>query len=145
MIVVLVKAAAVAGDFALNPVKFAQYGLNRIKLQLDGIEEVIAYFPADHPARACCKLASMLNGNESGHSFGVTYNEWKTVNNLYAFDFSADLSCESFHLYNERKLTLKLQFSTPINENLLALIYQENDDLVQVDLNQFIQMVGSVL
>ena len=42
-------------------------------------------------------------------------------------------------------LTLKLQFSTPINENLLVRIYQENDDLVQVDLNQFIQMVGSVL
>ena len=29
-----VKAAAVAGDFALNPFKFAQYGLNHTELYL---------------------------------------------------------------------------------------------------------------
>ena len=94
------KAAAVAGGFALNPFKFAQYGLNRIELQLDGTGEGIAYSPADHSSRLYCILASMLGRNKSGHSFGITFDEWKTVNDLYAFDFFADLPQDSFHLYS---------------------------------------------
>lgn len=53
----LVKAAAVSGEFALNSFKFARYVLNHIELQID---------------RLYCKLASMLDSNESGNSFGVT-------------------------------------------------------------------------
>ena len=145
VIVGLVKAAAVAGDFKLNPFKFSRSNLSRIELQLDGMGEGIVYSPADQPARPYCKLASMLDRNESGHPFGVTFDEWKNVNNLYAFDFSADLSRDAFHLYSEGTLTLKLQFSDPVADNLLVFIYQEHDDLVQIDLHKTIHMVSSVL
>ena len=69
----------------------------------------------------------------------------KNVNNLYAFDFSADLSRDAFHLYSEGTLTPKLQFSAPVADNLLVFIYQEHDDLVQIDMHKIIHMVSSVL
>ena len=74
VIVGLLKAAAVAGDFALNPFKFAQYNPDHIELQFDGIEGG-PYSPAGHPSRPYCKLANMLIRKESGHLFRLTFDE----------------------------------------------------------------------
>ena len=61
VIVGLVKAAAVAGDFQLNPFKFSRFNLSSIELQLDGMGEGIVHSTADQPVRPYCKLASTLD------------------------------------------------------------------------------------
>ena len=68
----------------------------------------------------------------------------ESVNIFYAFDFSAYLLWDAFHLYSEGTLTLKLQFSTLATDNMLVFIYQKNDDVVQNDLHKCIHMVSSV-
>ena len=88
----LARAAAVTGDFRLTPFKFSSLGINRIELQLDRMVEEIAYTPTDQPAKSYCKLASMLDRNESGHSFWVSFDKLKSVNNPYA----SILLCWSF-------------------------------------------------
>ena len=111
----------------------------------DGIEEGIAYSPSDYPSRLYCKVASTLEMNNNGCSFRTTLDEWKTVINLLCLCFSAVRLWDSFYIFTEGTLTSKLQFLNSVADNLLVLIYQENDDLVQVDLNRPSQMESSVL
>ena len=69
-------------------------------------------------------------------------NVQTTLIPLYCF---AELSRQAFYLPNERMIALKFQLNASVSENLLAFIYQESKDLLQINLTKAIHMKSCML
>ena len=148
MVVGLVDANA--PKFSLNPNVFGPFDLESIELRREGVGEGIRYdthFPSGPgTARAYIKLAELVDRNDSGTPFGVTYEEWRTKCTLYGFDFTADLQHNSaFHLFQGGSLTLVLKFRTALAKRVKAIVYKEYDDLIEIDAARNVKMIGSAL
>ena len=60
VIVGLLKIAAVAGDFLLDPFKFSKFNFSYIELQLNRMREGIVYSLTDQPAKTYLSLQVCL-------------------------------------------------------------------------------------
>ena len=96
--------------------------------------------------RAYAKLASLIDRYDNPQPFGLSLDEWKSQCNLYAFDFTGDLAHDdNFHLLSGGSLTLSLRFGAGLPQSTIVVIYQEFDELVQIDFSRKVTMIGSAL
>ena len=85
-------------------------------------------------ARAYQTLFTELS--DAGELVGITYEEYKDNYCLYAFDLSPDRCVSSIDHSNpvrQGELSINLEFSQSIPENLTLIVYLEHTGLIQVD------------
>ena len=151
VIVGLTRADAFSGSFELNPFRFQPFDLSLIELQLDGLGEGIKYEPSfprgSGTAMAYAKFAGLDDAfDNDGKTFGITYDEWRTKSTWYAFDFTGDLVHNgAFHLVRDATMTLRMRFKEQLPCSVVEVVIKEHDELVQIDAQRRVTMIGMAL
>ena len=61
-------------------------------------------------------------------------DDWKTNKTVYGCDLSPDLCLEGFHMVKYGNLLLKLKFADTLGENVAVFIFEDRDNLLELDL-----------
>lgn len=139
-IIGIVNHRAKGGSYELNPFKFANHGLTKISLEVDGISNGHTYepdFPNDDFTEAFVKLVDGVKSLRGDSSNGITKSAFKERAALYAFETTPDKCDDGLpHLIQKCSLTLLLEFANALENPVSVIVYQEMDELVEFD-NEF--------
>jgi hypothetical protein len=150
VVIGIVDAAAHAPKFDRNANAYEPFDLASIELRPtdmgEGIRFDTNFTSGTGLARAYAKLAMLVDRYDTGLPFGVTFKEWKTKCTLYGFDFAPDLQHNNaFHLFRNGHLTLNIRFRSALAKRVTIVVYQEFDDLIEIDAAHKVKMIGQVL
>jgi hypothetical protein len=126
------------GDFTTNPFLFQHLNLKEISLKAASRN-----IPYSAPLEFDFAKDSYLEGymglfkniNETPN--GLTYEDYKNGNTLYAFDLTPDMcSAEHTNITRDGSLQLSVVFAKILERSITAIFYLEFDNIIEIDVNR---------
>ena len=139
IIVGFVSSAAAEGAKSKNPFNFQHYNLTEIGAYLDGVSTpysspLTLNFTNNSYIRGFYSLFEnidkpiFITGND------INRDDYLNGYTLFAFDFTPDLcSGDHINLIKTGSVSLKIKFASAIAESVTAIIYQEYDDILEIN------------
>src|SRR6266851_1799017 len=146
VIIGLVDAKAMSGDFTLNPFNFQHFNLNFMALYIDGVMIPSRPYQPDFANNQYLQCyQDFLEGcNKWGNdkSNGINRSAYGKGNTLFILDLTPDLSAASghFNLLKQGSMRLELRFNVALAQNVNVIIYGESENLIQIDSNRAISL-----
>ena len=126
------------GDFTTNPFLFQHLNLKEISLKAASRN-----IPYSAPLEFDFAKDSYLEGymglfkniNETPN--GLTYEDYKNGNTLYAFDLTPDMcSAEHTNITRDGSLQLSVVFAKILERSITAIFYLEFDIIIEIEVNR---------
>ena len=151
IIVAMIHAGALSGDFSLNPYKFSHYSVTSFECKVEGLGDSILY-ETDFAtgaglARPYASLAQSVGRFETERPFALSFEDWKNGSTLWAFDLSEEKSRDgsTFQLVRSGRLSFNIRFGAALPHNVSVLFFTEQDDVIRTGLNNDISTLVPVL
>ena len=138
MVIGMVENTAFNGDKDKNPYNFKHFDVNYLALHVDGKQIPAKPLTPKFDDKLCTRsYASLFTGTGfMGHDRGnqISPDEYADGFTLFAFDLTPDLDEGGhFHLVKQGNLRLELHFATQLPETINVIMYEEFDNVIEVD------------
>jgi hypothetical protein len=130
VVVGLVSASSLSGDYKQSPFNFKTYDLNMIGLYVDGEPLPGEALSSTNYITAYDRL---FEGRKN-RGLDITRNDFNDGYALYVFNLeTCHLKEDYLDLIKRGNLRLRLQFSTPLPETVSCILYSEDNLMLEVD------------
>lgn len=134
----LVSAEAFNGCITKNPFHFKHYDITSVTISSDhhkAIRPIKTDFSKGFFLDAYLSLFESIGINFSDAGFWISREEYAAGFTLMGFDLTEDLSASADHwaLPRQGALRIDLQFAKALTESVVAVIYSEFDNLIEID------------
>jgi hypothetical protein len=145
IIIGFVKDKSYHGSVDTNPFVFENFGLNYLNLLVDGEPINSSPFQPDYEGNDAIREYRWLFDNIGLYHVrtnGLTYEEFKSNSNFYAYDLTPDL-CNSFDMHGNQNSTLDLHigFKTALAENVNCVVFATFNEVVTIDADRKVNIV----
>ena len=137
----MVESEAYNGANKKNPYNFQHFNLSTVQFQLDGSDIPYKPFKNDFKKGNYCGayFSHFLGINKFISDAGsvVDYNDFANGFAIFAFDLTADLcNDDHFNLIKTGSLRMQLNFSEPLEKNIIVVVYLEYQNLIEINKNR---------
>lgn len=139
IIVGFVSSAAAEGAKSKNPFNFYHYNITEIGAYLDGISTpysspLTLNFSNNTYIRGFYSLFENIDKPVFITGNDINRDDYLSGYTLFAFDFTPDLcSGDHMNIIKTGSVSLKIKFGSPLSESVTAVVYQEYDELVEIN------------
>ncbi|CAH1240717.1 Hypp6073 [Branchiostoma lanceolatum] len=138
--IALVDNAAFQGSYGTNPFNFQHFNLNHISLCVDGQEVPHKALTPNYDQGLFIRSYMNLFGptGKQGQDCGnqIARDAFDKGYTIYCYDLSADLSGLSgdhFNVVREGNLRLELHFGQALEQTVVAVVFAEFDNLLEIN------------
>ncbi len=133
----LVSNEAFNGDYHKNPYKFDNKGVNFVALYIDGKQVPANPFTPDYSnnkyVRPFYSLVEACGTLNSPFGNNLTYEDYKSSNNIYGHDLTPHLSEGNIATRQKGNVRVNLKTSSQLSASQTVITYSEFDDTLLID------------
>jgi hypothetical protein len=139
IIVGFVSSAAAEGAKSKNPFNFYHYNITEIGAYLDGVSTpysspLTLNFSNNSYIRGFYSLFENIDKPVFITGNDINRDDYLAGYTLFAFDFTPDLcSGDHMNIIKTGSVSLKIKFASALSESVTAIVYQEYDELVEIN------------
>ena len=96
-------------------------------------------------ARSFMSLFVTSGKANADESNGINYRNYIEGRTLFGFDLTGDFCDDGAHLLSSGSMSIGLTFSAATTVTISAFVYQQKEELLQIDMNSDMIMTGGLM